>query len=209
MIASSNEIRDIYNEQYNCEIKFFETTSLYGSLTNSSQYDGLKPYYRRGGLTESNSVPAPTDKIMQELYVLLERFKCEENGKLFGIWSGSKKSKRLVKIYSLVLNKLKEFDQDKHDELKRVMGEKRDSIQTQKLYYYSTYGVGNIKDHIAGASPIMNIPVERFDMDSLVTWWKKKAQKRFDNLRYKNMDKHELELWTDDNIDSVKFQIVR
>ena len=35
----------------------FETTSLYGSTKQTSQYDGMKPYIRYRGLTESDMVP--------------------------------------------------------------------------------------------------------------------------------------------------------
>ena len=39
------------------DIALFETTSLYGSTTSASQYDGLKPFIRFKGLTESKFPP--------------------------------------------------------------------------------------------------------------------------------------------------------
>lgn len=208
LIANSNEVRREFDKMYGTEIKFFETTSLYGSIKGVSQYDGLRPYMRNGGFTESALIPLPTNAIVSELYGMFERFR--HDGELFGISSGSVKMKKLTKIYSLVLNKLKEIDMDKHDSLKKMMLYKRDTITTKKLYYWSAYGVGNVKEYIIDDDPKkMNIPESRFDMDSLIDWWKKKAQKRFDKLIDLGTDRHDLELWTEDAIEQEKFQIVR
>lgn len=208
LIANSNEVRQEFDKMYGTEIKFFETTSLYGSIKGVSQYDGLRPYIRNGGFTESALIPLPTNAIVTEMYGMFERFR--HDGELFGISSGSVKMKKLTKIYSLVLNKLKEIDMDKHDSLKKMMLYKRDTITTKKLYYWSAYGVGNVKEYIIDdEAKKMNIPESRFDMDSLVDWWKKKAQKRFDKLVELKTDRHELELWTEEAIEETKYQIVR
>lgn len=210
LLATSNEVREKYKQLYPaCDIRFFETTSLYGNIKGMSQYDGLKPYIRNGGFTDSKMVPIPTDAIVHSFWKMFKRFK-DENGELFGIATGAVKVKRLTKVYSLVLNKLKEIDVNKYRELKENIEHARDNITTKKLYYYSTYGVGNIKDTLLDqADPVYNIPRERFDMDQLTEWWKKKAQKRFDKLKEEKNDRHELELWTTDSISTRNISVIR
>jgi len=208
LIANSNQVRGLFDQMYGTEIKYFETTSLYGSIKGVSQYDGLKPYMRNGGLTESALIPIPTQAIVKEFYKMFKRFR--HDGELFGISSGSVKLKKLTKIYSLVLNRLKEIDPDKHDSLKAKMDDKRHTVTTKKLYYWSAYGVANVKEFIIDhEDPKFNINMSRFNMDSMVDWWKKKAQKRYDKLLDLGTVRHEVELWTEENIDSVKFQIIR
>ena len=171
LISNSNEVRNIFNKRYNTDIKYFETTSLYGSIKKTSQYDGLRPYIRNGGLTESKLIPIPTNEIVYSFYNLFKRFRIE--GKLFGIGSGSVKLKILTKIYSLTLNKLKDIAPDKHTILKNRMKEKTENVTTKKLYYYSTYGVNNIKEFVVDdIDPKFNIDTERFDIDKMIDWWK-------------------------------------
>ena len=235
LIASSNEVRQAFNDMYNpkpvekrdslkallgeaedeveeiegkVDIQYFETTSLYGSIKGVSQYDGLRPYIRNGGMTESALIPLPTNNIVKKFYDMFSRFR--HDGELFGITSGSVKMKKLTKIYSLVLNRLKEIDMEKYDALKAKMEEKKNTVTTKKLYYYSTYGVANIKETVIdGLEPKFNIPTERFDMDSMITWWKKKATKRYEKLKASGDLRTEIELWTDENIKNVKHQIIR
>jgi hypothetical protein len=45
----------------------FETTSLYGSTKQVSQYDGMKPYIRYKGLTESDFIPMMNGKRYTDL----------------------------------------------------------------------------------------------------------------------------------------------
>ena len=56
-ICTSHEVREICNKKYDMNVCLFETTSLYGSTKSVSQYDGMKPYIRFKGLTESDIVP--------------------------------------------------------------------------------------------------------------------------------------------------------
>ena len=56
-LCCSHEIRELINEKYKMNLCLFETTSLYGSSKAISQYDGMKPYLRFKGLTDSNFVP--------------------------------------------------------------------------------------------------------------------------------------------------------
>jgi len=53
LICVSHFIREKLNNIFEKDIALFETTSLYGSSSSASQYDGLKPFMRFKGLTDS------------------------------------------------------------------------------------------------------------------------------------------------------------
>ena len=53
LLASSNELKRQFDLKYKTDLKYFETTSLYGTTKGVSMYDGLKPYMRHIGDTES------------------------------------------------------------------------------------------------------------------------------------------------------------
>ncbi len=55
-ICTSHEVREIVNKKYGMNLCLFETTSLYGSSKTVSQYDGMKPYIRYKGLTDSDFI---------------------------------------------------------------------------------------------------------------------------------------------------------
>ena len=53
-ICCSHLARRTLSEKYNTDFCMFETTSLYGSTKQISQYDGMKPFLRYAGLTDSD-----------------------------------------------------------------------------------------------------------------------------------------------------------
>ena len=57
LMCISHSIREKLNEVFDKDIALFETTSLYGSSSSASQYDGLKPFMRFKGLTDSKFIP--------------------------------------------------------------------------------------------------------------------------------------------------------
>ena len=62
LLCCSHFARETLNEVFEKDIALFETTSLYGSTTDASQYDGLKPFMRYKGLTESKFLPLLHDE---------------------------------------------------------------------------------------------------------------------------------------------------
>ena len=58
----SHYIREKLNDIFEKDIALFETTSLYGSTTSASQYDGLKPFMRYKGLTDSKFIPVTSKR---------------------------------------------------------------------------------------------------------------------------------------------------
>ncbi len=77
LLCCSHEMKRQFDEKYDTDLAYFETTSLYGSSKASSQYDGLKPYIKYIGLSISDLVPL----IQGELYEhLCDYFKQRNNG---------------------------------------------------------------------------------------------------------------------------------
>ena len=68
LMCISHFARETLNEVFEKDIALFETTSLYGSTTSASQYDGLKPFMRYKGLTESKFLPLLHDQVFHELH---------------------------------------------------------------------------------------------------------------------------------------------
>ena len=68
LMCVSHFAREHLNEVFKKDIGWFETTSLYGSTTSSSQYDGLKPFIRFRGLTDSKFLPLLHDKAFHKLH---------------------------------------------------------------------------------------------------------------------------------------------
>ena len=68
LLCCSHFAREAMNESFEKDIALFETTSLYGSVTDASQYDGLKPFMRYKGLTESKFLPLLHDDIFHKLH---------------------------------------------------------------------------------------------------------------------------------------------
>ena len=76
LLACSNELKRQFDEKYGTNLKYFETTSLYGTTKGMSMYDGLKPYLRHIGDTESNFLPLFHDDEFRDFF----RWFNEKNG---------------------------------------------------------------------------------------------------------------------------------
>ena len=44
---------------------------------------------------------------------------------------------------------------------------------------------------------------DRFSLDSIVSWWRKKASKRYENLKEDGRLRSKLETWDINNMDSI------
>ena len=64
---------------------------------------------------------------------------------------------------------------------------------TQKRYYYSNMGYGNLLEHITGGVPLEHSNSSSYDFKNLFQWWSKKAVKRYDSLKSKGTFRSDLE----------------
>jgi hypothetical protein len=196
LMCCSHEAREKLNAKYNTDICLFETTSLYGSSKSSSQYDGLKPYMRFKGLTDSNFVPLIHDRIFSDLD---DWFRQRNNNKtIVKEGASSRKLKTQQRMIALIKSTLKETDLDQYSHFVNTL-EKALNLTERKRFYMSDYGFSNVREVINGQEETLVKNPQNFDkfyMENIVEWWKKKASKRYESLKTDNRLRTELEVWS-------------
>jgi len=215
LICCSHEAREMLKDKYGDRIDtvFMETTSLYGDLKGVSQYDGLKPFMKYGSMTESDIFLFPSDAIFMSIRDILRPIygKPEWNGSMVDPGPSGPKMREFNKIISILKNHLKvqnplmfkEFSEFTKSHMK---------AKTKKRYYYSTYGYENAFQYIAADGKIPLIKRENFDkysLENMIEWWKKKAQHRYEKLKEENRLRHEMEIYTLEKIEAGNVDMVR
>ena len=199
-ICCSHTIREMVNKKYNMNMCLFETTSLYGSSKQSSQYDGMKPYIRYKGLTESDFLPMMHGKPYENLRDFVE----SKVGKIVEDDISSRKLKISMKIISLTKAALKG-----KPELAKFMEtiDNAKKLTEQKRYYTSNYGFKNSIEYINCATDtlIKDESYDKYNLENVVAWWKNKATNRYETLKSEGRLRSELEVWTNNtNIDIIR-----
>ena len=182
LLASSYELKSQFDHKYGTDLKYFETTSLYGTTKGMSMYDGLKPFLRHIGDTESKFLPLFHDDEFREFF---DWFNVRNNNeRLISADKSSKKIKIQTKMISIIKNSLM-YHQclDKLDEfnvcIKHAM-----SLTEKKRYYLGDF---------------------RHTAQQAIDWWKKKASKRYDKLTREGRVRTKLEIWEP----GVEMEIIR
>lgn len=199
-ISCSHEIRKLHDEKYNSTLCLFETTSLYGSSKTVSQYDGMKNYIKFKGLTDSNFVPLMHEKEYKKLVDIVDSI----DPTIILRVGSSKKLKSTLKVISLVKTNLQ--DKNVKERFLKIVNY-ANSLTEQKRYYISTYGFKNSLEYIKGESDtlIESDSFDNFYLHNIFSWWKKKAQNRFESLKRENRLKTEMEVWgTTKHIDIIR-----
>ena len=205
LLCCSHFARETLNRVFEKDIALFETTSLYGSTTDASQYDGLKPFMRYKGLTESKFLPLLHDEAFHKLH---DRFTLlNNNTPLTDNKASSKKMKRQTKMISITRNSLKEYGLDSELEQFNSVIETALSLTQKKRTYFCEYGYSNVREVILGEQEeLLRGPNwDKFYLENIITWWKKKATKRYEKLKAEDRFRTKVELWTDDD----DIQIIR
>ncbi len=202
LMCVSHFARETLNEVFEKDIALFETTSLYGSTTSASQYDGLKPFMRYKGLTESKFLPLLHDQVFHELH---DRFTLlNNNTPLTDNRASSKKMKRQTKMIASIKKSLQ--DEEKLNEFNDVI-DMAFGLTQKKRFYISDYGYGNVREVIRGDQDklIRGPNWDKFHLDNIISWWKRKATKRYEKLKQEGRFRDKVELWTeDDNIQIIR-----
>ena len=200
LMCISHELREVVNQKYDMDMCHFETTSLYGSTKSMSQYDGLKPFIKGQGLTESNFAPLMNDEYFRDL----EKWFVDKNGGEAIVWPGA--SSRMMKAQAKMVGIIKKSLKD-NTHFKQVMKD-AESLQERKRYYISTMGFSNVKEVITGKETELKKAenYDRFSMDNLVAYWKKKASNRYENLKQDGRFRTTMEVWNEnpDDIDIIR-----
>ena len=202
LICCSHEVREMLNKKYNTEMCLFETTSLYGNIKGTSQYDGLKPYLRYRGDTESKFLLTLPDFIYHDL----SKWFVEKNGgPLIHKGASSRKLKIQTKMISIIKNSLKEYYPDLYTDFVAFIKSKQD-VTTQKRFYMSDYGYENAKDVILGKTETLIPNKQNFDkfyLENMVQWWKRKASNRYQKLVSEGSLRNDLEVWNSNTMNTI------
>lgn len=193
-ICCSHEVRYLLNSEYDMNTCLFETTSLYGSTKASSQYDGMKPYIRFSGLTDSDFLPMMYGKAYDDLKDFVEKI---QGGPIVPEDASSRKLKIINAIVGLTKNGLKNNKND-YDRFVQTIQKAKD-LTEQKRYYYSNYGFSNFKDVVTGKSDKLIADKENYDkfhLENIIEWWRKKATNRFETIKTEGRLRTEMEVWT-------------
>ena len=202
-ICCSHHVRDILNKKYKTNICLFETTSLYGSSKSSSQYDGMKPYLRFKGLTDSHFLPL----LHGEAFKKMNAWFTERNGEpLVDADASSRKLKIQTKMVSIIKESLKQQDANLYEKFSKFVNKTRD-LTEQKRFYMSDYGYENVPQYLKRETDELKkgIHYDKFTLENTIKWWQKLATKRFNKLKQNNNIRNELEIWHD----KAEIQIIR
>ena len=169
IVTILEKLKNQFDKKYGTDLKYFETTSLYGTTKGMSMYDGLKPYLRHIGDTESNFLPLFHDDEFRDFFWWFN----ERNGgeRLVSADKSSKKLKIQQKMIAIIRKSLK--DQNKLNEFNSII-EKAKNLTEKKRYYLSKFG---------------------HNVDQVIEWWKKKASLRYEKLVSENRIRTKLEIW--------------
>ena len=205
-ICNSHAVRRMIDEKYNTEFCLFETTSLYGNLKGASMYDGMRPYLRYKGDTQSKFLLT----LGEDIYFEMRDWFTEKNGgeDLIHKGASSRKLKMQTKMVGVIKASLKEHDTKAYELFTAAM-EKAGGVTTQKRFYMGEYGYSNAKEVLLGKEKVLTKAenYDRFELDNIVTWWKKNATKRYNKMIAEGKVRTELEVWNQDTMNSI--QIIR
>lgn len=210
LICTSHEVREMVNKKYpEMDTCLFETTSLYGSIKGTSQYDGMKPFLRHSGDTESKFMLTLSDDFYESMHNWF--MKRNNDAPLLPNLTedGKPLSSRKIKIQTMMFadtkRALKNHHPDKYDQFSEAMKASA-NITTQKRFYMSTYGFENSREVILGNAETLIPNKQNYDkhhLSNIVSWWKGKASSRYDNLLKEGRLRNELEVWNEHTMDKI------
>ena len=107
-------------------------------------------------------------------------------------------------MISIIRNSLD--NQDKLTEFNSVI-DMAFNLTQKKRFYISDYGYSNIREVILGEQDklIKGQNWDKFYFENIISWWKRKAGKRYEKLKKEGRFRTEVELWTEDQ----DIQIIR
>ena len=201
-ICCSHASRRMLNKKYDTEFCLFETTSLYGNIKGASMYDGMRPYLRYKGDTQSKFLLT----LGEEIYPEMKNWFTEKNGgeELLRQGISSRKLKMQTKMVGIIKASLREHDTKAYELFSKEISNASD-VTTQKRFYMSEYGYANTRDVLLGKTDtlVKAENFDRFELEGIITWWKKLATKRYNNVVSQGRIRKELEVWNQDSMNKI------
>lgn len=202
-ICCSHLAKETLDKKYGGPFCMFETTSLYGSTKSSSQYDGMKPFLRYKGNTESDFAPLIND---DNFHRLNDWFK-ERNGEpLVDPTASSRKLKTQTKMISIIKASLKDVEPEEYKKFVQTFNDAK-GLTEKKRQYMSDFGFENVKEYLNLETDtlIKKDNYDKYSFDGVVDWWKNKASKRYESLKTDGRLRTEIETWNNDSeIDIIR-----
>ena len=190
------------DENYYTEFCLFETTSLYGNIKGASMYDGMRPFLRYKGDTQSKFLLT----LGEEIYFEMRDWFTEKNGgeDLIHKGASSRKLKMQTKMVGVIKASLKEHDTKAYELFSKQIAKAGD-VTTQKRFYMGEYGYSNAKDVLLGKTNLLTKAenYDRFELEGVIAWWRKLAIKRYNKMIAENKVRTELEVWNQDTMDKI------
>jgi len=201
-ICCSHAVRRMLNEKYNTEFCLFETTSLYGNIKSSSMYDGMRPFLRYKGDTQSKFLLT----LGEDLYFEMRDWFTEKNGgeDLIHKGASSRKMKIQTKMVGIIKASLKLHDTKAYELFSEAM-DKAGGVTTQKRFYMGEYGYTNVRDVLLGKTEtlIKAENFDRFELEGVIAWWRKMATKRYNKMIAEGKVRHKLEVWNKESMNEI------
>ena len=201
-ICCSSDIRRMLNKKYDTEFCLFETTSLYGNIKGGSMYDGMRPYLRYKGDTQSKFLLT----LGEEIYPELRDWFTEKNDgeELIHKGASSRKLKMQTKMVNIIKSSLAKHDKTAYDLFTNKM-QIATEVTTQKRFYMSEYGFSNVRNVLMGKENTLLKAdnYDRFELENIIGWWKKNATKRYNNIVADGRLRRELEVWNQNTMNDI------
>jgi len=201
-ICCSSNIRRMLNKKYDTEFCLFETTSLYGNIKGGSMYDGMRPYLRYKGDTQSKFLLT----LGEEIYPELRDWFTEKNDgeELIHKGASSRKLKMQTKMVNIIKSSLAKHDKTAYDLFTNKM-QIATEVTTQKRFYMSEYGYSNVRNVLVGKENklIKADNYDRFELENIIEWWKKNATKRYNNIVADGRLRKKLEVWNSGTMNDI------
>lgn len=212
-ISLSNEVREMIENKYDNKLKvvYTEITSLYGNIKTNSQYDGMEPYLKYYGQTDSEVFIYPTDDIFQRMKNIIrpKYGKKEWDGNIIDGRKSGPKQKEFSLMIRIIKNHLSLWN--KNDYIIFNEYTKKMKSKTKKRYYMSDMGYKNSKEYVLsnGEVELIDDKRDKYNLDYLIELWKVKSQKRWEKLNSENRLRTELEIYDMNTIENKTIDIIR
>ena len=215
LIATSNELRDFYNSNFEKQrrLAVFYTTSLYGTSKSSCQYDQLDRYLKFiGNTTGGFALRIKEPHKAQLIEWLSERGISRYNFTFTGSNKADRSHNALVDFIGHCLRK---HSKDPNilaikKKFNKEMDEWKNGKTEVKRTYLSTYGFEHWQDNIINQDNESN---DEYDLAHLFNYWKTKVFKKRDwGLRKSSLLKNDIHLSYElisDNLRNPTFNQVR
>ena len=195
-LCCTAEVKEHLDSKYDMNTCLFETTSLYGSSKQLSQYDGMKPFIRFKGLTDSSFSPNMHDGVFLDF----NKWFTEKNDgvRIVDPTVSGRKMKTQMRMISIIKQSLKEHDEQEYKKFVEFHKEST-NLNEQKRFFISTYGYENVPQIIRGEeTELRKAPnFDRYTQQGILDWWRPKAARRYEQLKKDGRLKTSLEIWSE------------